>query len=94
MPQHTPSPTHQLNREAKWSVYFTLLYLIGWVVFGYFMPDGTGFLGFPLWFELSCIVLPILFVLISLAVLKAVYKEMDLEGHDKLNDDNDLGGHV
>lgn len=83
---NSPKPTrlqsslsHQLNREAKWAVYLTLLYMAGWVIFAYFMPTGTGLLGLPLWFELSCIFLPLIFIFISMAVLKAVYKEVDLD---------------
>lgn len=72
----------QLNTEAKWSIYLTLLYMAGWVIFGYFVPNRTGILGFPLWFELSCLLLPIIFILISMAVLKLVYQDIDLEGHD------------
>lgn len=76
----SPNPlTHQLNREAKWAIYLTLIYMAGWVIFAYFMPDGAGLLGFPLWFELSCIFLPLIFIMISMAVLKAVYKEVDLD---------------
>lgn len=71
--------THQLNREAKWSLYLTVIYLAGWVIFAYFLPNSTGLLGFPLWFEMSCIVLPILFILISMVALKTVYKEIDLD---------------
>lgn len=100
MSKHAPTLSAQLNREAKWSVYLTLFYLIGWIVFAYFMPDGTGLLGLPLWFELSCIILPMLFILISMAVLKAVYKEVDLDntdGDDRSDDTSqskDLGvGH-
>ena len=79
-PTHTQSSLHhQLNREAKWSLYLTLLYMAGWVIFAYFMPAGRGLLGLPLWFELSCIFLPLIFILISMAVLKAVYKEVDLD---------------
>ncbi|WP_066803291.1 YhdT family protein [Moraxella oblonga] len=73
--------TRQLNREAKWSLYLTFIYLAGWVIFAYFLPNGTGLLGFPLWFEMSCIVLPILFILMSMATLKTVYKEIDLNTH-------------
>ncbi|OOR92187.1 YhdT family protein [Moraxella bovis] len=81
-PSQLPKPvslTHQLNREAKWSLYLTLLYMAGWVIFAYFMPAGTGLLGLPLWFELSCIFLPLIFILISMAVLKAIYQEVDLD---------------
>lgn len=87
----TPSPAQQatrrlnqqLNREAKWSIYLTLFYLVGWIVCAYFLPNGTGLLGFPLWFEMSCIFLPVLFTLISMAVLKAVYQDIDLDADTK-----------
>ncbi|MDO4896562.1 MAG: DUF997 family protein [Moraxella sp.] len=76
----SPTPlTHQLNREAKWAIFLTLIYMAGWVIFAYFTPNGTGLLGLPLWFELSCVFLPLIFILISMAVLKAVYKEVDLD---------------
>ena len=73
----------QLNKEAKWSIYLTLFYLAGWVVFAYFLPNGVGLLGFPLWFEMSCIFLPVLFTLVSMAVLKAVYQDIDLDADTK-----------
>lgn len=78
-PSRPTQTTAQLSREAKWSLYLTLVYLIGWVIFAYLMPDGTGIFGFPLWFELSCLLLPVLFILISFAVLKTVYQEIDLD---------------
>lgn len=78
-PNSKHSLYHQLNREAKWSLYLTLVYLAGWVIGAYFAPDGQGLFGFPLWFELSCVFLPILFIVVSLAVLKLIYKEVDLD---------------
>lgn len=98
-PSQPPKPaslTHQLNREAKWSLYLTLLYMAGWVIFAYFMPAGTGLLGLPLWFELSCVFLPLIFILISMAVLKAVYQEVDLDGElsNELNHNAKQGGNA
>lgn len=95
-PNQSPTPTpltHQLNREAKWSIYLTWLYLAGWVIFAYFVPTGTGLLGLPLWFELSCVFLPFVFILISMAVLKAVYQEVDLDGElsNELNHNDKQG---
>lgn len=69
----------QLNREAKWAICLTLIYMTGWVIFSYFAPNKTGILGFPLWFELSCIFLPLIFILMSMAVLKVVYKDIELD---------------
>lgn len=69
----------QLEKEARWAVLLTLLYLLGWVGFAYFSPQGRGVFGFPIWFELSCIFLPMIFTLIATIVVKKVYKNIDLE---------------
>ncbi|GAB1667753.1 YhdT family protein [Mannheimia glucosida] len=69
----------QLTTEARWAVLLTLIYLLGWVGFAYFSPQGRGIFGFPIWFELSCIFLPVLFSLIATIVVKKVYKNIDLE---------------
>ncbi|QIW16361.1 hypothetical protein A4G20_08440 [Pasteurellaceae bacterium RH1A] len=69
----------QLNREAKWAVLLSLGYLVGWIIFAYLLPQGHGLLGFPLWFEMSCIFLPVLFILVALLVIKGVYQDIDLE---------------
>lgn len=69
----------QIMREVRWSLWLTLIYLAGWIGFGYFSPTGRGWLGFPLWFELACIYLPLLFILLTAIVIKRLYKEIDLE---------------
>lgn len=71
----------QILREVRWSLWLTLIYLAGWIGFAYFSPTGRGWLGFPIWFELACIYLPIVFVLLTAAVIKTVYKEIDLENN-------------
>lgn len=72
----------QLNREARWAFWLSLIYLIGWVAFAYFSPEGRGILGFPLWFELSCIFLPLGFTILVYAVIKSVYQNINLESGD------------
>ncbi len=69
----------QLTTEARWAVLLTLIYLLGWVGFAYFSPQGRGIFGFPIWFELSCIFLPVLFSLVATIVVKKVYKNINLE---------------
>lgn len=70
---------HQLIREARWAIGLTFLYLAGWGIFAYFSPAGRGIFGFPLWFELSCIFLPLVFTFIVYFAVKTIYKEMDLD---------------
>ncbi|XLP79279.1 DUF997 family protein [Mannheimia haemolytica] len=64
----------QLTTEARWAVLLTLIYLLGWVGFAYFSPQGRGIFGFPIWFELSCIFLPVLFSLVATIVVKKCIK--------------------
>ena len=74
----------QAAREARWALGLTIFYLIGWCVCAY-LPDGSaGPLGFPLWFELSCFYLPVLFIVVAYWLIKIVYQEFDLET-DKQN---------
>lgn len=68
----------QANREALWALGLTLFYLLGWCISAYF-PKGTGLLGFPLWFELSCLYFPLLFVLLTAWVVKVFFKNIDLD---------------
>lgn len=69
----------QAAREARWALGLTILYLIGWCVCAY-LPDGSaGPLGFPLWFELSCFYLPVLFIVVAYWLIKIVYQDFDLE---------------
>lgn len=57
------------NQEAKWGVLLGALNLILWFGFGYGFSRGpveeyTYVLGLPLWFFLSCIVTPIIVIII------------------------------
>ena len=74
---------YQLNREARWAFILSLIYLLGWVVFAYFSPKGKGVFGFPIWFELSCLFLPLIFTLLVYLVVKNIYQEIDLEQSDE-----------
>lgn len=68
----------QARKEARWALGLTLLYLVGWCVCAYLPPDSTGPMGFPLWFELSCIYLPILFIVVAYWVIQIVFEDIDL----------------
>lgn len=69
----------QLNKEAMWAILLTLCYFLGWAVFAYLMPQGFGWLGFPLWFEWACIYLPLAFVGLVWIVVKTVYQDIPLD---------------
>lgn len=71
----------QAAKEARWTFILTLLYVIGWCVCAYLPADTAGPLGFPLWFELSCIYLPILFIVVAFWLIQIVFQDIDLESH-------------
>lgn len=73
----------QAAKEAKIALFCTFAYLAGWCAFAYLPPNSAGPIGFPLWFELSCIYLPILFVVIAYWVIQIWYQDFDLDQHNE-----------
>ncbi|WP_373101192.1 MULTISPECIES: YhdT family protein [Pasteurellaceae] len=71
----------QAAKEARWALGLTVLYVIGWCLCAYLPQDTRGPVGFPLWFELSCFYLPVLFIVVAYWVIKIVYQDIPLE-HD------------
>ncbi|GAA5109883.1 DUF997 family protein [Orbus sasakiae] len=69
----------QANKEARLSLYLTLLYLIFWIAFAYLLGDQAGLLGFPAWFELSCLFAPIGFIIACYFIVKYQFKDIPLE---------------
>ena len=60
----------QAAKEARWALGLAIFYVIGWCVCAYLPKDSPGPIGFPLWFELSCIYLPILFYINTIKFFK------------------------
>ncbi|OBX09922.1 membrane protein [Gallibacterium salpingitidis] len=72
----------QATKEAKITLLLALLYVIGWCLCAY-LPKGThGPLGFPFWFELACIYLPILFVVVCYWVIRIFFQDIPLDNSD------------
>lgn len=69
----------QANKEAKSSLWLTIIYLIAWLISAYYTSGRVGILGFPLWFELSCIIVPIGFILLCWCIVKFQFKNISLE---------------
>ncbi|MFS1537410.1 MAG: YhdT family protein [Candidatus Phlomobacter fragariae] len=72
----------QSNKEARWSVFLTVAYLCSWIITAYFSNEGVGITGIPLWFELSCLYLPLIFILLCTLMVKFIFKQMSLEDKD------------
>lgn len=76
----------QAHKEALWALILTFMYLLGWLITAY-LPDNTlGITDLPLWFELSCLFLPVLFFLLCYLMVRYFFKDMPLgDEHDDAN---------
>lgn len=72
----------QAAKEARWALFTTLLYVVGWCACAYLPANTTGPIGFPLWFELACIYLPIVFIIIAYWVIRIIYQDIDLNSEE------------
>ena len=75
----------QATKEARWALGLAILYVIGWCVCAYLPKNSSGTKGFQLWFELSCIYIPILFVIIGYWIVKIVFLDIPLDVEAKEN---------
>ncbi|MGP1931370.1 MAG: DUF997 family protein [Arsenophonus sp. ET-YP4-MAG3] len=72
----------QFNKEACYSLFLTIIYLCSWIITAYFSGDGIGMIGMPLWFELSCLYLPIIFIILCALMIKFFFKKISLDVMD------------
>ncbi len=70
------------HKEARWALGLTLLYLAVWLVAAYLSGVAPGFTGFPRWFEMACILTPLLFIGLCWAMVKFIYRDIPLEDDD------------
>ncbi|MBD2797840.1 YhdT family protein [Xenorhabdus sp. 18] len=69
----------QSNKEARWAIFLTLAYLVGWLLCAYLPSDAIGITGLPRWFELACLLLPTLFIILCGLMVKYLFKDIPLE---------------
>lgn len=70
---------HQAHKEALWAVALTVLYLLGWVITAYLSDNDIGITGLPHWFELSCILLPVAFIMLCWGMVKFLFRNIPLD---------------
>lgn len=61
------------NKQALIISLITLAYLILAILLAWFSPKGLGILGLPLWFELSCLLLPFVFIVVMIFIIKTTF---------------------
>ncbi|MBO2029015.1 YhdT family protein [Klebsiella pneumoniae] len=71
----------QAHKEARWALWLTLLYL---AAAGRRLSAGVaiGFTGLPHWFEMACLLVPLLFILLCWAMVKLIFRDISLEDDD------------
>jgi len=69
----------QANREARWAFGLTIAYMLAWALAAYLPNDAQGITGLPHWFEMSCLLIPLIFVLLSWLMVRVIYRDIPLE---------------
>ncbi len=69
----------QAHKEARWSLFLTIGWLIVWSVSAWLGGNTPGITGFPRWFELSCLFAPLLFLLLCALMLRLIFRDIPLE---------------
>lgn len=72
----------QAHKEARWALWLTLLYLAAWLMAAYLPSNETGITGLPHWFEMACLLTPLLFILLCWAMVRFLFQDISLEEHD------------
>ncbi len=73
----------QAHKEARWALWLTLLYLAAWLVSAY-LPgtEPMGVTGLPHWFEMACLLVPLVFILLCWPMVRFIFRDIPLEDRD------------
>jgi uncharacterized membrane protein YhdT len=66
----------QAHKEARWALWLTLLYLAAWLAAAYLPGVSIGFTGLPHWFEMACLLVPLLFILLCWAMVRFIFRDI------------------
>lgn len=69
----------QANREARWALGLTLLYLVAWVLAASLPDNEIGISGFPHWFEMACLLIPLIFIGLCWLMVRGIFRDLPLE---------------
>jgi uncharacterized membrane protein YhdT len=72
----------QANREARWALGLTLLYLLAWSLAAYLPDSNAGITGLPHWFEMACLLVPQLFIGLCWLMVRGIFRDIPLEDSD------------
>lgn len=74
----------QAHKEARWSFWLAVAYLACWLVTGRMSDNSPGITGLPHWFELSCLAIPVLFIVFCWLMVRSVFRDMPLGDDDEV----------
>ncbi|KNC07510.1 hypothetical protein AC791_17340 [Klebsiella sp. RIT-PI-d] len=72
----------QAHKEARWALGLTLLYLAAWLVAAYLPDSAQGITGLPHWFEMACLLVPLVFTLLCWLMVRFIFRDISLENND------------
>ncbi|MDX5629448.1 MULTISPECIES: YhdT family protein [unclassified Brenneria] len=72
----------QAHREARWAMGLTLAYLVAWILTAYLPDNAQGITGLPHWFEMACLLLPLVFTLLCWLMVRFIFHDISLENDD------------
>lgn len=67
------------RREALLSLGLAVLYMLGWWLSAYAVPANRMWHGWPLWFVLSCVFNPLLFIGLCAVMVRRYFKNLPLD---------------
>ncbi|WP_075182936.1 DUF997 family protein [Pantoea sp. 1.19] len=69
----------QAHREARWSLGLAVAYLLLWALAAWLGTDTPGITGLPHWFEMACLLVPLLFIGLCALMVRRIFQAMSLE---------------
>ncbi|TBL82884.1 YhdT family protein [Hafnia alvei] len=72
----------QAKREARWALWLTIAYMVLWIAAAYIPNNLQGITGLPHWFEMACLLLPLVFILLCWAMVRLIFKDIPLGNND------------
>ncbi|MBK4715383.1 MULTISPECIES: YhdT family protein [Tenebrionibacter/Tenebrionicola group] len=69
----------QAHKEARWTTWLTLLYLAAWIAAAWLPDAGNGPTGLPHWFEMACLLVPLIFILLCWLMVRVLFRDIPLE---------------
>ncbi|HHQ4885424.1 TPA: DUF997 family protein [Aeromonas veronii] len=67
------------RREAAFCLLLTLLYFLAWYGTAYLIPEEIECWDIPLWFLLSCVAMPLLFIALCALMVARLFVDIPLD---------------